>query len=664
MDTPQHTSSPMYELRRIDSAVRQAQSIEDLRPLFYRLQTLRRTFIDDFDVQLAIGQVQQEIVDRGRTLMENPGASPAQSAASLLEEEPERIQGEAPHSHSLEDRHRDDVQPIDAQSWKRSIYIGAFFAIILFSLFFLVIQKARELNIEPTQPPANAAQAGATGSQGQIKPVAGQPVQPSAPAGPSLRLYTDLVPGSVSVDGGAPQDLQDGQLEIDTLKPGAHSVQLNGRSGDASFNFTVQDKTAPRLTGPPSGNNAMVVTVSTQDGSGQLLTNAQDASAIVDDKPAGTVTGTGLALTDLGIIDHNLQIKRAHDEQRFILTYTPSPALTVFVKSDPNTGSLVVVAGEDGADVLLNGKPYRRKTVRGELRIPSVKVGDYAVQVKKAGFIDPKPQDVQVKKGEEARLEFHLEPAPKFAALQVLSALPGTMILLDNNYVTSVGADGSAAIANVTPGEHSVGLRHDGYDAKQVQRSFKAGATVTLDGVDAALAKMAAPPPPIPQPAAAEQTNAAPTPEPVTIPGSLHKGGGFLLLHTPKGPGRYTFTLELRKGGGFLKAKRLQWFVAFHDTKNYVLFQVNGKHFTVRRVDNGKSDELQKVPFDGDADDSIGVQISLKPNSVDTRLKAKDGSWKDMGPVTSPGSDFTQGRFGLLISGNDEVGVSAIRFSR
>ncbi|MGH9692843.1 MAG: hypothetical protein ACRD5Z_01785, partial [Bryobacteraceae bacterium] len=323
----------------------------------------------------------------------------------------------------------------------------------------------------------------------------------------------------------------------------------------------------------------MVVTVSTQDGSGQLMANAQDATAIVDDKPAGAVTATGLALNDLGIIDHNLQIKRAHDEQRFILTYTPAPALTVFVKSDPNTGSLVVVAGEDGADVLLNGKPYRRKTERGELRIPSVKVGNYAVQVKKAGFIDPKPQNVQVKKSEEARLEFHLEPAPKFASLQVLGAQPGTMILLDNNYATSAGPDGSAAIANVKPGEHSVGLRHDGYDAKQVQRGFKAGATVTVAGPDVALAKTAAPPPPVPQPTVPEQTNAAPPSEPVTIPGSLHKGGGFLLLHTPKGPGRYTFTLQLRKGGGFLKTKRLQWFVAFQNTKNYVLFQVNGKHF-------------------------------------------------------------------------------------
>jgi hypothetical protein len=384
----------------------------------------------------------------------------------------------------------------------------------------------------------------------------------------------------------------------------------------------------------------------------------------VDDKPAGAVTATGLALNDLGIIDHNLQIKRAHDEQRFILTYTPAPALTVFVKSDPNTGSLVVVAGEDGADVLLNGKPYRRKTERGELRIPSVKVGSYAVQVTKAGFIDPKPQTVQVKKGEEARLEFHLEPAPKFASLQVLGALPGTMILLDNNYAVSVGPDGSAAIANVKPGEHSVGLRHDGYDAKQVQRSFKAGATVTVAGPDVALAKTAAPPPPVPQPTAPAQANAAPPPEPVTIPGSLHKGGGFLLLHTPKGPGRYTFTLQLRKGGGFLKTKRLQWFVAFQDTKNYVLFQVDGKHFTVRRVENGKSNELQKLPFDPDPEDSIGVQISLKPNSVDTRLKSLNGSWQDMGPVTSPGSDFTQGKFGLLISGNDEVGVSTIHFSK
>lgn len=661
MDTPQHMSSPMDELRRIESAVRRAQSIEELRPLFDRLQTLRRTFIDDFDVQLAIGQVQQVIVDQGRLLMENAGHAPTESAASLLEEGPERADDRVPHSHPSRDRHRDDVQPIDARSWKRSIYIGAIFAIILFALFFYLIQMARKLNIEPPQQASNGAQ---TGAQGQIKPVAGTPSGTVAPAGPSLRLYTDLVPGSVSVDGGPPQDLQDGQLELDTLKPGAHSVQLNGRSGDASFSFNVQDKTAPRLTGPPSGNNAMVVTVSTQDGSGQLMTNAQDATAIVDDKPAGAVTATGLALNDLGIIDHNLQIKRAHDEQRFILTYTPAPALTVFVKSDPNTGSLVVVAGEDGADVLLNGKPYRRKTERGELRIPSVKVGSYAVQVTKAGFIDPKPQTVQVKKGEEARLEFHLEPAPKFASLQVLGALPGTMILLDNNYAVSVGPDGSAAIANVKPGEHSVGLRHDGYDAKQVQRSFKAGATVTVAGPDVALAKTAAPPPPVPQPTAPAQANAAPPPEPVTIPGSLHKGGGFLLLHTPKGPGRYTFTLQLRKGGGFLKTKRLQWFVAFQDTKNYVLFQVDGKHFTVRRVENGKSNELQKLPFDPDPEDSIGVQISLKPNSVDTRLKALNGSWQDMGPVTSPGSDFTQGKFGLLISGNDEVGVSTLHFSK
>ena len=70
------------------------------------------------------------------------------------------------------------------------------------------------------------------------------------------------------------------------------------------------------------------------------------------------------------------------------------------------------MAGEDGADVLLNGKPYRRKTVRGELRIPSVKVGGYAVQVKKTGFIDPKPQDVQVKRVKKPGLNFTLNQRP------------------------------------------------------------------------------------------------------------------------------------------------------------------------------------------------------------------------------------------------------------
>jgi hypothetical protein len=387
---------------------------------------------------------------------------------------------------------------------------------------------------------------------------------------------------------------------------------------------------------------------------------------LIDNKPAGDVPPTGLTLENLGVIDHNLEIKRAHDSQRFILTYTSAPALTVFVKSDPNAGSLVVVAGEDGVNVIVNDKPYRRKTEHGQVRIPSLKVGDYTVQVKKAGYVDSPSQTVHIKKGEEARVEFHLQVSPQIAALQLRGTQPGTQLFLDRDFVSTAGPEGNASVPGVKPGDHTIELKRDGFQPKRFVRTFKAGETVTLSGPDVALEKIVAEskpapmPPPEPAPAPA-----SPEPQPPSnVAANVHKGGGFIIYSTPKGAQRYDFNLQLRKGGGFLKSKRLQWFVDFKDTKNYVVYQLDGKHFTAREVVDGKSKELQKSPFNGSPEDLTGVEISLKPNSVDTRLKSADGTWQDMGPVTSPGRDFTLGKVGVLVAGNDEVRVSNFRIAR
>ena len=666
----------MEELRRIEADVYQSQTIDDLRPLFDRVQALRRTYVEDFDVQLRIGQVQQEIIDRGQALIGDPApalnvgrpgaafqeaASPASSARGTQARAGAASAGSSSHPLPA------GVEPMDIRTWKRSIYVGAFFAVLLFAGFFYLIQTARKLNL--SSPDSNQTSRttgnGASNRQPSTVPVSDKGT-PVAPVGPSLRLYTDLVPGTVSFDGGTPQDLNDGEFQVDTLKPGRHDVKISGRSGDAALAFEVQEKTAPRLAGPPSGNNALVVAASTQNGKGQLMTNAQNATALIDNKPEGEVAATGLSLDNLGVIDHNLEIKRAHDSQRFILTYTSAPALTVFVKSDPNAGSLVVIAGEDGVDVIVNGKAYRRKTDHGQVRIPSLKVGDYTVQVKKPGYVDSPPQTVHIKKGEEARVEFHLQVSPQIAALQLRGTQPGAQLSLDRDYVATAGPDGNASVPGVKPGDHIVELKRDGFQPKRFVRTFKAGEAVTLSGPEVALEKVVAENKPAPMPPA-EPAPAAAAPEPqpsANVVTNVHKGGGFVIYNTPKGAQRYDFKLQLRKGGGFLKSKRLQWFVDFKDTKNYVVYQLDGKHFTAREVVDGKSKELQKLPFSGSAEDLTGVEISLKPNSVDTRLKSADGTWQDMGPITSPGRDFTLGKVGVLVTGNDEVSVSNFRIAR
>jgi hypothetical protein len=257
--------------------------------------------------------------------------------------------------------------------------------------------------------------------------------------------------------------------------------------------------------------------------------------------------------------------------------------------------------------------------------------------------------------------------------LQIRGAEPGTTVYLDRQLMSVVGGDGNSNIGGVKPGDHAIELRHDGEQPKQLQHTFKAGGTLTLSGADVALAKLSAPatetapPPGAPaQPPQPEQQQQAPPAEaqPVTLPASTHKGGGFLIYHTTKTTGRYSFSMQLRKGGGFLKSKRLQWFFGYQDTKNYVLFQVDGKRFTVRQVVDGKSEELQKSPFDADLESYVQIEAAVKPNSIDTRLKGSDGGWQNMGPVTIMGRNFTQGKFGILISGNNEVAVSTVHYGK
>ena len=161
MERPQYTSIPREELRRIEAETQRAESIEDLRALFDRLQAIRRTFIDDFDVQLAISHVQQSVVERGRVLLERghdyqqgfdftasraaPPShfQPGEEAARDTEAGPQHETSELPPH----------VQKIDAHTWKRATYIGAALAILLFAVFFYLIQTARRFNFASEEPP-------------------------------------------------------------------------------------------------------------------------------------------------------------------------------------------------------------------------------------------------------------------------------------------------------------------------------------------------------------------------------------------------------------------------------------------------------------------------------------------------------------------------------
>jgi hypothetical protein len=646
-------STALQELRWIEARIDEPQDLDSLRNLYNRVQNIRRSFPDEFDLQLLVADLQERLIERGRRYREGQDQPRTEPASAPPNAGTETV---APPLEAAE---------MDAANWKRALYVGGFLAFLLFAAFFYLVQMARKLNLAPTEQPAPTTVA--TQPPVQNKPSPSTPAPPVVPITPTLRLYTDLVPGKVSVDGKSEVELQDGQLTMENLAVGRHSVTLTGPNGKAAFEFDVAEKQAPKLAGPATADDALIVVISSQDGAGHLATNSVPAQVLLDGKVVGDATKDGLSLQNLGTADHDLQMKRENDQQRFILTYTPAPAMTIFVKSDPNAGTMLVFAGEDDAQVFLNDKLYKRTTVRGQLRIPSVKVGTYAVRVHKNGFLDAPPMAIRVNKGEEARAEFHLQPVPQIATLKIRGAQPETIVYVDREPAATIGADGITNIPNIKAGEHTIELRREGAMTKRFQKTFATGDVVTLTGPDVVLEKIvivdAKPPAPAPPPVAPP----APVITEKDTPSAgerIQKGGGFVVFHVTKTPGRYSFAARVLKGGGLFKKERLQWFAGYQDPRNFLLFQLDGKHLVVREVVDGKGSEVRKIPIDSEPTEWLQVEMNVQSNAISTRVRPAGGAWQDVGSVPSSDRDFTQGRAGFFVPGNDEISVANFKYSK
>ncbi len=635
MARSQNTYSALDELRQIQTEARKATSVDQLRNFFERIQAIRYARPDDFETQLLLSEVQEEVINRARNLHVDAGALGQPQAQSVPLKKPELPADEIAEIP-------EDVPRLDAKTFKWALYLAAIFTAAVLAAVFYLIQTARRINLTPNEV---ASQQAATAPASQKSD--GTPGSPadSGPTTPTLRLYTDLIPGTVTIDDNQPQDLKDGELVLDNLQPGQHSLKVSGRSGTAAFTFEVSQNSAPRVIGAPIASNAMAVLVSEQDGSGHLITNADNSTVLLDGNPVGEVGADGLQLSNLGTTDHDLQVTQANDHQRFVMTYTRAPVLTVYVKSDFNGGTVVVKTHNDGVSVLIDGKLYKRQTEHGQLRIP-LKVGEYTISVHKPGFIDPPPESIEVKKGEEAAVEFRLDAAPNVATLDVKGALPGTMIYIDRTFASAVGPDGNASVPNVPPGNHSIELRRDQALPKRFERIFQTGDIVTLAGPDVTLEKViteSKPPPPPPEPA---------TPAPAATTAQPR---------TPAGVRHYAFQAQAHVGG-FLKHNKLQWYAGYQDSQNYIVFILDGKHAMIHEVRDGRSYEVSKAPFSLESNETVQIDLAVKPNSINARVKTPEGEWTDIGSVASPGRDFTQGKVGVY-PGTNETDGSLTRFS-
>ncbi|MGD0215184.1 MAG: protein kinase, partial [Terriglobales bacterium] len=507
-------------------------------------------------------------------------------------------------------------------------------AIVLVAAIFLLGRRHHAPPVTPTP---------------EVAPSASTPVPttlPPEPALPVLKLSSDSGTGKVRFDDQSLAELRDGQWTLDKISAGEHKLKVDGPQGGASFTFSSEAGGLPIVKGAIVSRGALALVISGNANRLHVYSSDSSTKISLDGQPSVNVPEDGLDFPSISAGVHEFAVSGGgeHSPYQYKLDVDSgaAPTLNAFLEYGQNVGTLVVVAGQDKAKVFLNGKLQPQLTENGQLLIPNLESKDYVVRVSKNGFQDAPEQKVRVRKNERGRLVFNLQPVPRFASLTIQGGIPGATVLIDQSPVGTVQPDGTLTVATVNPGDHIVELRKDRFKAKQIKRSFAAGATVSLAAADAALETAPGELRVAFTPADAQVTLAKAGETPIKVsngtslslaPGSytltakiadftrsptvevtagqsrtldlslgpsgmskwddssswkqekgayIHKGGDFVMYTVSPTSGTFLFSAMLAKG------HRLQWVLNCIDANNYVLFQIDENNFYRTVVHNGQ----------------------------------------------------------------------------
>jgi hypothetical protein len=712
---------PLDEIKLLDEQIEPAGDLEALKPIFHRLNQIAAAHVTDFEIQLAVGEVKEHLISRGIALKKE-APPPLIEAAGALTPTTLFSSTHVPLPEPAGEPVLEDVPlpsspplaPAGTRSasappgnWKSALWIGgACGALAALIVIVVLVNAAKRHAAAPaeiqiaTSPPGAAVTVnggprctsdcrlalapglyqitalleGYEPAVLDLRVIGGRSASlhvPLTPQAPSLRILTDLERGKVALDDRPPVDLTQGQFMADGIAPGMHTVKVTGRDRESSFSFEIAGAQPPSITGSVTARNLIAVLISSFGNRARAVTNKGPMKLIVNGQPEDDAGPAGVDLRNFHIGVNEITVGEGQDLRGMKEDFRSAPTLTAFLKSDLNIGTLIVFAGEDDVRVFLNNKEYPAKTSRGQLRIQTI--GNINVRVSKEGFDPVAPVIAEVKKGRETRVEFTLNRTPVTATLQIAGSTPGAEVLIDQRSAGTVGPDGNFFDANVAPGDRSIDLRREQFVPKHYQRNFKAGQTVTISGAEALLAAIP-PPPPKKEPPKAK---APPLPPPLkagTIADFedpqqwraedgvyLHQGAAFLSYKLPPS-GVFSFTVQLLKGGGFMREGKVRWRLMYLDPKNYAQFEIDDKNFIAKVITDGKSVDRTKTPIkDLEKEKEFTIQIDITPEHIVHKMRTSSG-WIPLDAWSEPGVRYSVGKFGFLVQGNDEIGLKSFAF--
>jgi hypothetical protein len=134
------------------------------------------------------------------------------------------------------------------------------------------------------------------------------------------------------------------------------------------------------------------------------------------------------------------------------------------------------------------------------------------------------------------------------------------------------------------------------------------------------------------------------------------RGGNYVLFAPAPTNGTFTFTAAILRGG------RLQWFANYRDSRNHVLLQIDEDDYWRHIVADGRRRELFKAKHGVDKKQGYWtISLDIIANTMTHKI-FKNDAWTVLDTWTVNDADFTQGKFGFYIPGNDQVGLSNFSF--
>ncbi|MBE7542132.1 MAG: PEGA domain-containing protein [Bryobacteraceae bacterium] len=348
------------------------------------------------------------------------------------------------------------------------------------------------LALPPGDYQAEASLEGYEPATTRFRVEAGQPFNVQLtldPWRPVFRLYSESEEGSATLAGRALTAGPSGDAFLEGIEDGDYELRYTSRGGEAGATVRFAGSGVPSLAEPPTVKNLVLILVHQRGETAVVYASAAGASAGIDGRDPEPIPPEGRSFTQLTPGSHTLSVEDGKMVRTIPLQTGGAPTVNAYIFAPPaaDKGSLLLLAGVDGAEVTLNGRRHWQLTRNGQVRVGSLGPGTYQVRVSREGYEPAGPQRVEVLAGEETRIELPLKPVARVATLQIAGPA-GAQVFVDGSEVGTIDAGGSFSTP-VSPGSHTIELRRGSARSRPVTRSFTAGETWRPPASELALAQ-------------------------------------------------------------------------------------------------------------------------------------------------------------------------------